>query len=58
MTSRRDCLKYSALAGAALTLRPGFLNALQSGDLITRAIPSSGEKLPIVGLGSAFKNDS
>ena len=53
MITRRDCLKYSALAGAILTLRPGFLNALQNGDLITRAIPSSGEKLPIVGLGSS-----
>ncbi len=53
MITRRDCLKYSALAGATLTLRPGFLNALQNGDLITRAIPSSGEKLPIVGLGSS-----
>ena len=53
MTTRRDCLKYSALAGAAMTLPPGFLNAIENGDLITRAIPSSGEKLPIVGLGSS-----
>ena len=53
MTTRRDCLKFSALAGAALTLRPGLLDALENGDLITRAIPSSGEKLPLVGLGSS-----
>ncbi len=53
MTTRRDCLKFSALAGAALSLRPGFLEALENGDLITRAIPSSGEKLPLVGLGSS-----
>ncbi len=53
MTTRRDYLKYSALAGAALTLRPSLLRALEGGNLITRAIPSSGEKLPIVGLGGA-----
>ena len=53
MTTRRDYLKYSALAGAALTLRPNLLRALEDGNLITRAIPSSGEKLPIVGLGGA-----
>ena len=53
MTTRRECLKFSALAGAALTLRPGLLDALENGDLIKRAIPSSGEKLPIVGLGSS-----
>ncbi len=53
MITRRDCLKYSTLASAALTLQPGLLKAIESGNLITRAIPSSGEKLPIVGLGSA-----
>ena len=53
MTTRRECLKFSALAGAALTLRPGLVDALENGDLIKRAIPSSGEKLPIVGLGSS-----
>ena len=53
MITRRSYLKYSALAGAALTLQPGLLKALEGGDLITRAIPSSGEKLPIVGLGSS-----
>ncbi len=53
MTTRRDYLKYSALAGAALALQPGLLKALEHGKLITRAIPSSGEMLPIVGLGSS-----
>ena len=53
MTTRRDYLKYSALAGAALALQPGLLKALEHGKLITRAIPSSGEMLPIVGLGCA-----
>lgn len=53
MLKRREFLMYSALAGATFTLQPGLLQALQSGGLITRAIPSSGEKLPIVGLGSS-----
>ena len=53
MTTRRDYLKCSALAGAATLLPPGLLHAMEHGDLITRAIPSTGEKLPIVGLGSS-----
>ena len=53
MTTRRDCLQYSLLAGATLTMQPALLAAIESGSLITRAIPSSGEKLPIVGLGSS-----
>lgn len=53
MTTRRDCLKYPVLAGAASILPAGMLHAMERGDLITRAIPSSGEKLPIVGLGSS-----
>jgi aryl-alcohol dehydrogenase-like predicted oxidoreductase len=40
------------MAGAALTLAPDVLRALE-GDIITRAIPSTGEELPIVGLGSS-----
>jgi len=53
MTTRRDCLKYSALASAATLLPPSWLHAMDHGDLITRAIPATGEKLPIVGLGSS-----
>ena len=53
MLTRRKCLKYTALAGTALVLPPNFLRALESGELITRAIPASGEQLPIVGLGSS-----
>ena len=51
MLTRRDCLTYSA-AMAAGTLAPG-LTAAQSGTINTRAIPSSGESLPIIGLGSS-----
>lgn len=53
MLTRRDYLKQTALAGGVLALRPGLLSAFEGGDLITRAIPKSGEKLPIVGLGSS-----
>jgi len=53
MLTRREYLKFTALASAGLTIHPGLLQALESGELITRTIPSSGEKLPIVGLGSS-----
>lgn len=39
--------------GAVLALKPQSLFAGESGSLITRAIPSTGERLPIVGLGSS-----
>jgi aryl-alcohol dehydrogenase-like predicted oxidoreductase len=53
MLSRRDWIRISAGAGAALSLDARFLAALQTQPLITRAIPSSGERLPVVGLGGA-----
>ena len=52
MITRREYIRNSALAGAALTLPPGLLQAF-AGDIITRAIPSTGEEIPIVGLGSS-----
>jgi aryl-alcohol dehydrogenase-like predicted oxidoreductase len=48
MTTRREVLL--AMAGAALAPRPGVA---AEATLITRAIPSTGERLPIVGLGSS-----
>ena len=53
MLTRRDYLKNTALIGAACAIPSGLLRAFESGDLITRAIPGTGEKLPIVGLGSS-----
>jgi len=53
MLTRRETLKYAALAGGTLALQPGLLRAFERDTLITRAIPSTGEKLPIVGLGSS-----
>ena len=51
MLTRREYLALTAQAGAALAL-PQALFA-QAGEVITRAIPKTGEKLPIVGLGSS-----
>ena len=54
MISRRDYLKLSLAAGAVLSVSPGLLWAEDRQlELITRAIPSSGERLPAVGLGSS-----
>ena len=53
MLSRRDWIRISAGAGAALSLHPRLLAALQTRPLITRAIPSTGEQLAVVGLGGA-----
>ena len=52
MINRREFLGISVGAGAALALTPELLRALQQsgGKLIQRAIPSSGEMLPVIGL--------
>jgi aryl-alcohol dehydrogenase-like predicted oxidoreductase len=56
MMNRREFFGITAAAGATLALTPELLRALQqsSGTLIQRAIPSSGEKLPVIGL--SFSN--
>src|SRR5690606_22112251 len=51
--TRRDCLAMTAGTCAALALMPRLLRAQQQGDLITRPIPSTGEQLPLIGLGSS-----
>lgn len=53
MVSRRKVLQYSALAAAAGVIPSHSLHAAPSTKLITRAVPKTGEKLPIVGLGSS-----
>jgi aryl-alcohol dehydrogenase-like predicted oxidoreductase len=52
MTTRRECLALGAAAGL-WALAPRLVAAQQSGPLITRPIPSTGERLPIIGLGSS-----
>jgi len=53
MLTRRDYLKYSALAGAVCAVPSSVLAAVGDGDLIKRAIPKTGEEIPVVGLGSS-----
>ena len=53
MLTRRDYLKYSAMAGAACALPASLVRAQFAGDIITREIPKTGERLPVVGLGSS-----
>ncbi len=56
MINRREWLKLSAAAagaGAALSINPRLLEGMLSREMITRAIPSSGERIPVVGLGSS-----
>jgi aryl-alcohol dehydrogenase-like predicted oxidoreductase len=55
MIDRRMFLGIAAVVGATLAISPQLLSAQRlSGKLIERAIPSSGEKLPVIGL--AFSN--
>lgn len=53
MMDRREWLGMTMGAGAALTLNPRIFHLVQQGQLIQRAIPSSGEMIPVVGLGSS-----
>ena len=53
MVNRRDFIGITAGVGATLGLTPRFLHALAQGQLIQRAIPSTGEKIPVIGLGSS-----
>src|SRR6201981_3472428 len=50
--SRRDFLKTTAGIGAAMLLPQNFATA-QSEPLLQKKIPSSGEMIPIIGLGTA-----
>ncbi len=49
---RRSILKLYGMGGLALTAFPGLLSFAQKGSLLQRSIPSSGEKMPVVGLGT------
>ena len=56
MVSRRAWLGMAAASGAAFGMNPRILEALQElqiQPLLQRAIPKTGELLPVIGLGSA-----
>lgn len=59
MRTRRDCLRGMVAGAGLLALPGGRLHAAigsgtaTGGEVITRAIPKSGERLPIIGLGSS-----
>ena len=54
MLTRREYLRLSALAGVTLAIHPSLLLADDSPrELITRLIPGTSERLPVVGLGSS-----
>ena len=54
MITRREYLKLSALAGVALAINPKLLLADDTPqELITRLIPGTSERVPVVGLGSS-----
>src|SRR5262245_55557392 len=56
--SRRSFLASLTAAGASAAFRPPILGAYPAaaarGPLVTKSIPSSGEALPVVGLGSSI----
>ncbi|HEX6098602.1 MAG TPA: aldo/keto reductase [Thermoanaerobaculia bacterium] len=52
MINRREFVGITVAAGASLALTPELFARKQAGGkLIQRAIPSSGEQLPVIGLG-------
>jgi aryl-alcohol dehydrogenase-like predicted oxidoreductase len=53
MVTRREWLRITAAAGAAMSLDPRILRGLAPQEVMTRAIPSTGERLPVIGLGSS-----
>ena len=62
--SRRDALRLALGVGAGLALGPRDLladdawwNELQPASLVTKPIPSTGERLPVVGIGTARRYD-
>ena len=62
--TRRDALRVALGVGAGLALRPRDLWAhdagwdrSQAGSLVTKAIPSTGERLPVIGIGTARRYD-
>ena len=58
--SRRDAMKAGIGVGLALTMnsRDLFAATMQQGTLIQKPIPATGEKIPVIGMGTARYFDS
>ena len=54
MITRREWLRVTTAASAALSLNPRLLLARQSGPVATKPIPSTGEDIPVIGLGGRW----
>jgi aryl-alcohol dehydrogenase-like predicted oxidoreductase len=50
---RREWMRLAVAAGAALGLGPRFASGAAAATLQTRSIPSTGRRIPVVGLGSS-----
>ncbi len=59
MISRRELLKTGLVTGVALTLGVGrsTLAGTREPALVTKAIPVTGERLPVIGIGTARRFD-
>lgn len=59
--SRRDALRIALGVGAGFALTPRELwatyEAVQGASLVTKPIPSSGERIPVIGIGTARRYD-
>lgn len=53
MIDRREWIRLTAAAGAALSVNVPELRALTRQEVATRAIPSTSERIPVIGLGSS-----
>lgn len=56
--TRRDALKLGLAAGAGMALGPRALFAqCATAELLSKPIPSSGERIPLIGIGTARRYD-
>jgi aryl-alcohol dehydrogenase-like predicted oxidoreductase len=55
--SRRDTLGMALGVCAGLALRPHDLWAAEAAGIVTKPIPSTGERVPVIGIGTARRYD-
>lgn len=58
LLTRRDALKLGLAAGVAMAFDPSALFAQTAGtELLSKPIPSTGERIPLIGIGTARRYD-